>query len=123
MCIRDYIRRKTTRVASQVSEVTNEQQQTLMPTVINENEPQYLPVREIGEKLDTDNLIRNIALTGPYGSGKSTVLYTLQQDYKKHTYLQISLATLESYDLLERDEIKKTSSNSIVSLSTVFCNN
>lgn len=70
MCIRDYIRRKTTRVASQVSEVTNEQQQTLMPTVINENEPQYLPVREIGEKLDTDNLIRNIALTGPYGSGK-----------------------------------------------------
>lgn len=107
MCIRDYIRRKTTRVASQVSEVTNEQQQTLMPTVINENEPQYLPVREIGEKLDTDNLIRNIALTGPYGSGKSTVLYTLQQDYKKHTYLQISLATLESYDLLERDEKKK----------------
>lgn len=107
MCIRDYIRRKTTRVASQVSEVTNEQQQTLMPTVINENEPQYLPVREIGEKLDTDNLIRNIALTGPYGSGKSTVLYTLQQDYKKHTYLQISLATLESYDLLERDEKEK----------------
>ena len=101
------VRRKTTRVASQVSEVTNEQQQTLMPTVINENEPQYLPVREIGEKLDTDNLIRNIALTGPYGSGKSTVLYTLQQDYKKHTYLQISLATLESYDLLERDEKKK----------------
>ena len=46
-------------------------------------------------------------MTGPYGSGKSTVLYTLQQDYKKHTYLQISLATLESYDLLERDEKKK----------------
>ena len=78
-----------------------------MPTVINENEPQYLPVKEIGEKLDTDNLIRNIALTGPYGSGKSTVLYTLQQNYTKHTYLQISLATLESYDLLERDEKKK----------------
>ena len=105
MCIRDYIRRKdNTGSLPKFRRLTNEQQQTLMPTVINENEPQYLPVREIGEKLDTDNLIRNIALTGPYGSGKSTVLYTLQQDYKKHTYLQISLATLESDDLLERDE-------------------
>ena len=90
-----------------IAATNKQQQQTLMPTVINENEPQYLPVKEIGEKLDTDNLIRNIALTGPYGSGKSTVLYTLQQNYTKHTYLQISLATLESYDLLERDEKKK----------------
>ena len=83
MCIRDYIRRKTTRVASQVSEVTNEQQQTLMPTVIDENEPQYLPVTEIGKKLDSDKFIRNIALTGPYGSGKSSVLYTLHTEVTK----------------------------------------
>lgn len=81
------------------------QQQSLMPTLIKENEPQYFPVKEIGEKLDTDKFVRNIALTGPYGSGKSSVLYTLQEKYKGHEYLQISLATLESYDISE-NEIK-----------------
>ena len=83
------------------------QQQSLMPTLIKENEPQYFPVKEIGEKLDTDKFVRNIALTGPYGSGKSSVLYTLQKKYKGHEYLQISLATLESYDIPEDIENKK----------------
>ena len=78
-----------------------------MPTLIKENEPQYFPVKEIGEKLDTDKFVRNIALTGPYGSGKSSVLYTLQKKYKGHEYLQISLATLESYDIPEDIENKK----------------
>ena len=82
------------------------QQQSLMPTLIKENEPQYFPVKEIGEKLDTDKFVRNIALTGPYGSGKSSVLYTLQKKYKGHEYLQISLATLESYDIPEDIENK-----------------
>ena len=84
------------------------QQQSLMPTLIEETEPQYFPVKEIGEKLNTDKLVRNIALTGPYGSGKSSVLYTLQQKYKQYEYLQISLATLESYDIPEESGKKKT---------------
>ena len=84
------------------------QQQSLMPTLIEETEPQYLPVKEIGEKLNTDKLVRNIALTGPYGSGKSSVLYTLQQKYKQYEYLQISLATLESYDIPEESGKEKT---------------
>lgn len=84
------------------------QQQSLMPTLIEETEPQYFPIKEIGEKLNTDKLIRNIALTGPYGSGKSSVLYTLQQKYKQYEYLQISLATLESYDIPEESGKKKT---------------
>ena len=58
--------------------ISNTQQSTLMPATIDETEPQYLPVKEIGEKLKTDRQIRNIALTGPYGSGKSSVLCTLQ---------------------------------------------
>ncbi len=82
-------------------------QQSLMPTLIKETEPQYLPVKEIGEKLNTDKFVRNIALTGPYGSGKSSVLYTLQQKYTKYKYLQISLATLESYDIPKDIEKKK----------------
>lgn len=84
------------------------QQQSLMPTLIEETEPQYFPVKEIGEKLNTDKLVRNIALTGPYGSGKSSVLYTLQQKYKQYEYLQISLATLESYDIPEENGKEKT---------------
>lgn len=78
--------------------ISNPQQSTLMPATIDENEPQYFPVKEIGEKLRTDRQIRNIALTGPYGSGKSSVLCTLQAKYPEFNYLQISLATLEAYD-------------------------
>lgn len=38
--------------------------------------------------------IKNIALTGTYGSGKSSILYTFQNAYKKeYSYLNISLAT------------------------------
>ncbi len=89
------------------------QQQSLMPTLIEETEPQYLPVKEIGEKLNTDKFVRNIALTGPYGSGKSSVLYTLQQKYTKYKYLQISLATLESYDIPEDAEKRKESTEQL----------
>ncbi|MCM1301227.1 MAG: hypothetical protein NC226_05860 [Bacteroides cellulosilyticus] len=89
------------------------QQQSLMPTLIEETEPQYLPVKEIGEKLNTNKFVRNIALTGPYGSGKSSVLYTLQQKYTKYKYLQISLATLESYDIPEDAKKKKESTEQL----------
>lgn len=84
--------------------LSNTQQSTLMPATIDENEPQYLPVKEIGEKLRTDRQIRNIALTGPYGSGKSSVLCTLQTKYPEFNYLQISLATLEAYDSAKEQE-------------------
>lgn len=95
------------------------QQQSLMPTLIKENEPQYFPVKEIGEKLDTDKFVRNIALTGPYGSGKSSVLYTLQEKYTGHEYLQISLATLESYDISE-NEIKDRKKKDVEQLNRLI---
>ena len=37
----------------------------------------------------------NIALTGPYGSGKSSILLTLKEDFPDYNYLNISLATLK----------------------------
>ncbi|MFV0586906.1 hypothetical protein [Bacteroides reticulotermitis] len=85
----------------------NVQQQTMLPTLINKNEPQFLSVEEIGDKLKSDRDIRNIALTGPYGSGKSSVLFTLRKHYPDFHYLQISLATLESYDNSEEDKKQK----------------
>ena len=41
--------------------------------------------------------IKNIALTGPYGSGKSTILKTFQKNYKgtNFKFLNISLATFK----------------------------
>lgn len=85
----------------------NVQQQTMMPTIIDENDPQFLPVQEIGDKLKSDSNIRNIALTGPYGSGKSSVLFTLQKRFSNYHYLQISLATLESYDIPDGNKNQK----------------
>ncbi|HKB59314.1 MAG TPA: WVD2 family protein [Gallionellaceae bacterium] len=45
--------------------------------------------------------IKNIAITGPFGSGKSSVLRTFEGKHKKYKYLNISLGTFK--DDLERD--------------------
>lgn len=50
----------------------------------------------------------NIALTGPYGSGKSTILKTFQDLNNSYTFLNISLASFkeeESYAHVEEDEV------------------
>ncbi|MBR4918285.1 MAG: hypothetical protein IKZ52_03605 [Bacteroidales bacterium] len=70
-----------------------------------ETNPKYGPVEDIANKLGDEN-VRNIALTGPYGSGKSSVLRTLMRDYPKAKYLSISLATLED-DTLYKELIDK----------------
>lgn len=88
----------------------NDDQYTLTPEIIPEKidekeNPAYNPVKDIGIKLENKD-VKNIALTGPYGSGKSSVLLTLQKDYAHYNYLNISLATLECNK--ENDETKKS---------------
>lgn len=84
-------------------------QYNLAPVYIEQNDkdgkpnPKYGPVKDIANKLGDEN-VRNIALTGPYGSGKSSVLRTLMRDYPKAKYLSISLATLQD-DTLYKDFI------------------
>ena len=73
MNIPSIFKNMTNRIMQQDSTDINVQQQTMMPTIIDEKEPQYLPVKEIGDKLKSDSNLRNIALTGPYGSGKSSI--------------------------------------------------
>lgn len=86
-------------------------QYNLAPVYIEQNDkdgkpnPKYGPVKDIANKLGDEN-VRNIALTGPYGSGKSSVLRTLMRDYPKAKYLSISLATLED-DTLYKELIDK----------------
>ncbi|MEE1121445.1 MAG: P-loop NTPase fold protein [Prevotella sp.] len=69
-------------------------QKILTPIILEKGMPGYDLVQDIEEKLN-DPEVFNIAITGPYGSGKSTVLKSLKTIYpNNHTYLTISLASL-----------------------------
>lgn len=59
------------------------------------------------------NDIRNIAITGPYGSGKSSVLKTFQNNYKRENlhFLNISLATFKE-EAMEEELLENKSKSS-----------
>jgi hypothetical protein len=52
--------------------------------------------------LRNDN-IKNIALTGPYGSGKSSVLRTFEANHKEFNFLNISLATFSNSEATDSE--------------------
>ena len=54
---------------------------TLLPKKLDKDEDSYKSVQELDEALSSaeKERIKNIALTGPYGSGKSSVLITLRE--------------------------------------------
>ena len=76
---------------------------TLLPKKLDkvDDSESYKSVQELNEVLSSaeKHKIRNVALTGPFGSGKSSVLVTLMRDFSKgRHYLPISLATLQAND-------------------------
>jgi hypothetical protein len=84
--------------------------QSLLPIKLKKGDPSHQTVKELAEVLDhaiKNEDIRNIALTGPFGSGKSSILQTLMEEHKEFRYLPISLATLQA-----DEEGKRCSSNS-----------
>lgn len=88
-------------------------QESLRPQRIPKDKEAYQSVLDINERLQKKDAT-NIALTGPYGSGKSSILYTLKEDYPEYHYLDISLATLKPLkeassekDLIEESEEKE----------------
>lgn len=72
-------------------------QKSLLPETLTEDSEAYQTVLDIVERLEKRDAF-NIAVTGPYGSGKSTILKTLESKYTKYHYLHISLATLHPFD-------------------------
>mgnify|MGYP006394364439 FL=1 len=56
---------------------------TLLPRKLSKNDASYKTVVDLNNALDVakEQNIKNIALTGPFGSGKSSVLFTLMKDF------------------------------------------
>ncbi|MCD8290429.1 MAG: ATP-binding protein [Prevotella sp.] len=78
---------------------------TLLPKKLEKGESAYRAVKDLADVLEKakESHIRNVAVSGPFGSGKSSVITTLMTDFKNHTYLPISLATLRG-DEEKKDE-------------------
>lgn len=73
--------------------------QPLLPVKLSKDDPSYKTVEELGEVLShaiKNKDIRNIALTGPFGSGKSSIIQTLKEVHGEFHYLSLSLATLQA---------------------------
>lgn len=86
----------------------------LLPELISKDDDAYSVVEDLNEALNVafkQKKIRNIALTGPYGSGKSSILETLITTLpEERKPLHISLATLRVDDAAE--ELDKSSRSS-----------
>lgn len=71
-------------------------QKSLTPVLLGEKDKSYSTVLDLQEAIKRDEIL-NIAVTGPYGSGKSSVLQTFMANTDSNTkVLDISLATLEA---------------------------
>ena len=86
--------------------------QPLVPKILTDKDSSFSTVEELNEVLHAaieNGEIKNIALTGPFGSGKSSILQTLRKKFSDFQYLPISLATLlEHEDNKNKDKSNPT---------------
>lgn len=100
----------------------------LLPALIEKTDKAYVAVEELGQVLQqtlspnekiipAGRRIKNIAIAGPYGAGKSSIIQTLERDYPSFEYLNISLATLRTDEVATKSDEsdKKSSDNNQVS--------
>jgi len=80
--------------------------QLLTPQVIEENEKIVENLQALNYAIEEAS-IKNIALTGSYGSGKSSILKTLEDRHKEHRYLRISLASFNDPEFSKESNTAK----------------
>lgn len=73
-------------------------------TPSNNIDPQFIYDRRINHAIHMPQ-IKNVALTGPYGSGKSSILLTFQKRHPEFQYLNISLASIKKEEDEEPDKM------------------
>lgn len=91
----------------------------LLPALIKKTDKSYVAVEELGQVLQgtlspaakdipAGRRIKNIAITGPYGAGKSSIIQTLERDYPTFKYLNLSLATLRADEMPSKSDVSET---------------
>ena len=74
----------------------NWKQKALTPIVLKDTDDSFNTVKDLLNAIANDEIL-NIAVTGPYGSGKSSVIKTFKEQVDKDVkILDISLATLDA---------------------------
>lgn len=74
----------------------NWKQKALTPIVLKDMDDSFNTVKDLLNAIADDEIL-NIAITGPYGSGKSSVIKTFKEQVDKDVkMLDISLATLDT---------------------------
>lgn len=87
---------------------------SLLPIKLTQDDPSHKTVEELAEVLDhaiKNKDIRNVALTGPFGSGKSSIIQTLMEEHNEFNYLPLSLATLQADSEGESEKGNRTLGN------------
>lgn len=87
---------------------------SLLPIKLTQDDPSHKTVEELAEVLDhaiKNKDIRNVALTGPFGSGKSSIIQTLMEEHNEFNYLPLSLATLQADSEGESEKENKAGNN------------
>ena len=100
--------------------VPNDNYSSLSPIANADKDNHYTDALTWALQTRSENDIRNIAITGPYGSGKSSVLKTFQNNHTKGDlhFLNISLATFKEEvledEIIENKVEPRTDSNKFV---------
>lgn len=93
---------------------TDWKQKSLTPVLLEDSDPSYKTVDDLLHAIEDEHIL-NIAVTGPYGSGKSSVLNTLMEKAPEDAiFLDISLATLDADDSIKDDETSEVHNNDIL---------
>lgn len=83
-------------------------------TTYKEEDERHLEYIEAIEWAVSNDAVKNIALSGYYGTGKSTILHKFKEKNKGHEYLSITLASFdENNSNNDKDFLKKIEDNII----------